>query len=77
MSSYFNSVTGDVEIRWSPGLGQLCDCYSIFYSDITDAVFPGEYNFLDCVCGVTEYFDSNPLAAYRTYLVVAQEACGQ
>jgi hypothetical protein len=75
VTNYFNSVTGYVDVIWNPGLGQLCTCYKIYYATIADAEFPAEYTFLDCVCGVTEFQDIDPLAPMRVYVVVATESC--
>ncbi|MBU0691879.1 lamin tail domain-containing protein [bacterium] len=75
VTNFFNTATGYVDLRWSPGLGQLCDCYRIYYTTDGNASFPEDFTFLDCVCSVTEYTDTNPLAAIRFYVVVATESC--
>ena len=69
--------TESVELRWSPGPGQPCTCYRIYYTENGSGVFPGDYTELACVCNQTIYTDVVPISsvAKRFYLVTADVSC--
>lgn len=75
VTNYLNTGTGNVDLTWQPGLGQLCDCYRIYYTTDGNGAFPADYTFLDCICSTTVYTDTDLLAPIRFYVVVATESC--
>lgn len=66
-----------VEIRWTPGAGQTCDCYLIYYTEDAASVFPAGYTLDGCVCGQTYYRlpYSDATTGRRFYVVTSETAC--
>ncbi len=69
--------TESVELRWSAGVGQPCNCYKVYYSTNPAGVFPDDFTLLNCVCGQTTYTDVAPISTVpkRFYRVTADTSC--
>lgn len=70
-------LADSVEVRWTPGAGQTCDCYIVYYTDDATSVFPAGYQIAGCVCGQTYYRElySLPPSGRRFYVVTSETAC--
>ena len=70
-------ATESVELRWSAGVGQPCNCYKVYYSTDPAGVFPDDFTLLNCVCGQTTFTDVVPISSVpkRFYRVTADTTC--